>query len=541
MDLANGGLVADRLTPSRPRGRSAPRLAVLAVAVAVVGLALAVRGGMPPGAGTSGPDEASILLGTPATLDPAEQGDVGSAAVSAQLYESLTAFDPSLTIRPALARSWDVQDGGRKIVFHLRDGLTFSDGSPLAANDVVRSWLRLIDPASPSPLASLMLDVAGAADYLHRSATAADVGLRANGADVEVDLLRPAADFAAVVAGPSFAIVPPGIARGVPPDPAHFVGSGAYVLTAATPTELTLRGNDRYWAGSPPIRTIHLIGSISGRSPVDAFQAGDLDYTGVGDFDASWISYDATLGPQLRKVPSLSVDYLGFDTSRPPFNDVRVRQAFAGAVDWRRIVTLGSSTAVPATSMVPPGIPGRSESDFLPKFDPAAARAALAEAGFPGGRGFPDVTFVDPGSAYARPVLADIKRELGITLQVESMDFDTYFKRLAVDPPAMWTLSWVADYPGPNDFLGVLLGTGQSNNYGRWSSPDFDKAIADAGSATSAAAAAAAFEAAQAVVQRDAPVVPLSYGPGWALSRDGLLGAGQNGMGILRMAGLAWK
>jgi ABC-type transport system substrate-binding protein len=432
---------------------------------------------------------------------------------------------------------------GRRFVFHLRDGLMFSDGSPLRAEDVVRSWLRIIDPSAPSPLSSLLLDVTGAKDYLARRAAADSVGLKANGNDVQVDLDRPASDFPSIVAGPSFAVVPQGVATGTGAFvPGGFVGSGAYVLTGSTDTELTLTANDRYWAGRPAITAVHLIGDVGGRSPVSAFEDGDLDYAPIADFDASWISYDRTLGPQLRQVPSLSVEYYGFDTSRPPFDHVKVRQAFAKAVDWRRIVQLATPTsATPATSMVPPGIPGRSDRDFLPARDPDAARALLAEAGYPGGRGFPSVTLIDPGSAYTRGVVAELKRELGVTVDPETMDFNAYFTRLAQDPPQMWSLSWVADYPGQNDFLGVLLGTGQSNDYGRWSSAEFDRAIGEAGQTTDPATASAAFERAQAVVQRDAPVVPVAYAPGWALSRDGLLGAGQNGLGILRLASLAWQ
>jgi oligopeptide transport system substrate-binding protein len=516
-------------------------LRLLAVVGALALAAATALNGGPRSAAAAGTDEVTILMGSPATIDPAAQGDIGSAAVSAQLFESLTAFDPALRIRPALAASWDIDEAGHRIVFHLRDGLTFSDGTPLTGADVVRSWLRLIDPVAPSPLASLISDVKGAAAYLAGTGTAADVGLHAEGRDVTVDLLKPAADFPSVVAGPSFAVVPPGLAQGARIDPSGFVGSGAYVPSAVTASELTLKRNARYWAGPAPITTVHLLGDIGGRSPVDAFTAGDIDYAAIGDFDASWIRFDDGLGPQLRSVPSLSVEYLGFDTSRPPFNDVRVRQAFAHAVNWRRIVTLGSDSAVPATSMVPPGIPGRSDADYLPAFDPAAARLALAAAGFPGGRGFPAVTFVDPGLGTSRAVRSEIKSELGIDIGVESMDFDPYFQRLAADPPAIWTLSWVADYPGPNDFLRILLGSGQTNNYGRWTSAEFDKAIAEADAATDPAVAAAAYGRAQQVVQRDVPVVPLSYGPGWALSRTGLLGAAQNGMGILRLASLAWS
>jgi ABC-type oligopeptide transport system substrate-binding subunit len=115
-----------------------------------------------------------------------------------------------------------------------------------------------------------------------------------------------------------------------------------------------------------------------------------------------------------------------------------------------------------------------------------------------------------------------------------------YFDRLTNDPPNIWSLSWIADYPGPNDFLGVLLGSRSSNNYGGWNSPEFDAAIADAGAATEATDIRAAYDRAEGVVQRDVPVVPVSYGTGWALAREGLLGADQNGLGAIRMAGLAW-
>ena len=136
--------------------------------------------------------------------------------------------------------------------------------------------------------------------------------------------------------------------------------------------------------------------------------------------------------------------------------------------------------------------------------------------------------------------MADLQRELGITLTYETMG-PGYFDRLGTAPPAMWSLGWVADYPGRNDFLGILLGTGSSNDYGHYTSADFDAAIAAAGAATDEAGAAAAYDRAETIVQRDVPVVPLTYGTGWALSRTGLLGAGQNGLGILRMAGLAWS
>lgn len=527
------------LSPGRRSGGLGLRLAA---GLAVLALAAAASGPVLPATAGASRTDVTIPAGEPTTLDPALQSDIGSAAYSAQLFESLTTFDLGLVLRPALARSWDIADDGRRIVFHLRSGLTFSDGAALTAEDVVRSWLRIIDPKRPSQLASLLLDVKGAADYLGgRTSDPGSVGLRADNLDVIVDLERPGADFPAIVSSPTFGVVPAQVWRdGSSVDAAGVPSSGAYGIEATTGTEFTLKANPRYWAGPAAVTTVHLLTTLAGRSPVAAFEAGDVDYTQIGATDASWIRFDSTLGPQLRVVPSMSLTFIGFTADRPPFDDVRVRQAFGAAVDWTRVTELASlGDSVPADSMVPPEIPGGGDRNWLPAHDPEMARQLLAAAGYPGGVGFPDVTFAAGGIGPAEGIVADLRRELGISLRLEELD--DHFGRLHDDPPAMWSLGWVADYPGANDFLGVLLGTGSTNNYGRWSSPAFDQAIADALGTRDAAASLAAYERALGVVRDDVPVVPLAYGDGWALSRDGLLGADQNGLGIMRLAGLAWR
>ncbi len=251
------------------------------------------------------------------------------------------------------------------------------------------------------------------------------------------------------------------------------MASGGYILSGGSDSGLTLTANPEYWAGKPAITTIELVGDLGGRGSVDAFSAGDVDYAPVFSIDATWLAYDETLGPQLRLVDSLSVQYYGFETSKPPFDDPRVRRAFGQAVDWRRMAALSSDdgTAQVANSMVPSGIPGRSDEDFLPPYDPDNARALLAEAGYPGGRGFPTTTLLTGGAGFDEAIVIELERELGVTLEPETMGAG-YFDRLATDAPPMWALAWVADYPGRNDFLGVLLGTGASNNYGHWSSAD---------------------------------------------------------------------
>ena len=201
-------------------------------------------------------DRVRILIGAADSLDPAAQGDITSAAISAQLFETLTAIDASLQTRPALAASWEFRDGGRTVVFHLRPDLAFSDGTPLTADDVVRSWFRIIDPATESPLVSLMGDVEGAIAFARGDSTdRSTVGLSATGNDVVVRLNRPASDFPTIVSSPTFAVVPPGI-DAVPSTivPGAFVGSGGYVISATDKTTTTLTANDHYWAGRPADR-----------------------------------------------------------------------------------------------------------------------------------------------------------------------------------------------------------------------------------------------------------------------------------------------
>ena len=265
----------------RRRSIQRRRVRGLIGSLAIVAALLVARGARPVAA--AGRDDVKILASVPATFDPAAAGDADTAAVVAQVYETLTTYDASLTLQPALAKSWDVAADGRSVVFHLRSGLTFSDGTPLTGADVVGSWLRIIDPTAPGPLASLMIDVKGVRDHLAGGSTdPAAVGLKASGNDVEVDLDRPGADFPAIVSSPTFAVVPPSAWRdGGTNFSVGAVVSGGYSVTAASKAEITLQRNEHYWAGPPAISIVHLVLDIGGRNPVTAFEAGDLDQVGL--------------------------------------------------------------------------------------------------------------------------------------------------------------------------------------------------------------------------------------------------------------------
>lgn len=534
---------APSLRARRGRAAAAAGLAFLLVAITALPAAVVSAPRSHDRTATERPEQAkttATISGSPPTSwDPARQGDAETASTLAQVYEGVTAFDDQARVQPALASSWSVEEDGRRIVFQLRPDLRFSDGSDLTAQDVVDSWLRLVEPGARSPLASLLEEVTGAVAYRRGEVGPDQVGLRAEGDRVVVELDRPAAYFPAVTASPSLAVLPSGIgdAHDTPDLPNDFVGSGAYVPTRQGLTTIRLDANPHYWAGLPPLESIDLVTDLEGRSPVQAFEDGQLDLTAIGSFDASWIRFDATLGPQLRNTVLFSVSYYGFDATRPPFDDARVRRAFAQAVDWDRLVRLGGGEAVPATSLVPTGIVGRSDVDVSPSHDPEAARRALADAGYPGGEGFPEVTAVNVDEA----VVAELEQVLGVELRQEAMPFDQYFERLETEPPQFWTLTWIADYPAPHDFLGLLARSGSSNNYSGWSDPSYDAALDAASRTADPDEQASLYLEAERILQAEAPLIPLAYGSDWSLSAEGLAGANESGLGLVRFASLEWQ
>jgi len=142
---------------------------------------------------------------------------------------------------------------------------------------------------------------------------------------------------------------------------------------------------------------------------------------------------------------------------------------------------------------------------------------------------------------YESTVAAELQQNLGVTVNVEVRDFSDFPAYLAgVRTPHMFTLSWIADYPQPNDFLGLLLETGSTSNFGGWSNSQYDSLIAQAAATADVSQQQALYAQAQDILAKEAPVVPVDYGQSFALSRNGLLGALESGVGFIRIAGLDW-
>jgi len=212
----------------------------------------------------------------------------------------------------------------------------------------------------------------------------------------------------------------------------------------------------------------------------------------------------------------------------------------AMAVDWRRLGRISHPSGQAATSLLPPGVAGRDDADHVLPHDPEAARAALTEAGYPDGVGFPEVTLATYGVGEAAAIAEELRRELGIEVQVEQRPFGEHSVLLDIDAPEMWTLAWSADYPHAHDFLGLLLRSGSSANEGGWSDPAFDALIDEAAATADADEQVRLYGEAQAIVREEVPLIPMSYSETWALGREGLRGADVSGVGLLRFRELAW-
>lgn len=523
-----------RLTSAGPWTRLAVGVAVLALALIVV-----LNTSLPARPAQAADDVLRYLGGEPKTMDPAFISDASDVQLLLQLYAGLTRLDENGEPYPSLAESWTVSDDGRTYTFRLRDGLHFSDGSRLGAEDVRRSWLRILDPATGSTAPDVLSIIAGADERLG-GGPEDEVAIQAPNATTLVVGLRHAASyFPEIAATPTAFVVPPN--ADASPDwqtVDRFIGSGPYVADSLDDQALVLVANDEYVAGPPPITRVRWLIRVESDS-VAAYADDQLDLAGVSAFTASWIAYDPDFGPALHEAAPLNVQYFGFDTTRPPFDDARVRRAFALALDRSRLVPLSEGAGgEPASSVVPPALwPVGLEND-LPH-DVAEAQRLLDRAGYVDRQDLGEIVVADVGLGVG-PAVEVWRDELGAQVTVEGMDFADYLRALEDDPPEVFTIDWIADYPSPYAIYSLLLLPRAASNYGGWTDATFVQLLQSASSTEDDIAQAAAYREVDAYVDEQAPVIPWSYPTSWWLVRPGLRGLGNLTTGILDFGRVSW-
>jgi oligopeptide transport system substrate-binding protein len=505
------------------------------LAACVVALSSGASGGPILAAGPA----LRYLAGPPGSLDPAFIADAGDVQLLLQLYAGLTRLDETGEPYPSLASGWEISDDGLTYRFAVRDGLEFSDGSPLVAEDIRRSWLRLLDPAVGATAPDVLSVVSGAAERLAGDLAEDEVGIEAPDENTLVVTLRhPASYFLDIVATPATFVVPD-TADATPTwqTPTSFVGSGPYVIDGLDGADLVLRANERYVAGPPPIDEIRWVVGIDG-APVDAFANDQVDLAQVASWDATWIAYDPDLGPRLHAAEPLTISYFGFDTTNPPFDDARVRLAFALALDRERLVPLSEGAAAQAAaSLVPPAI---WPDGFAPdaEADPGRARELLDEAGYADRSELGEIV-VHGNGLFVDPAVAAWREELGVEITVETMEFGDFLELLDTRPPQLFTINWIADYASPNAIYGLLLEPGALSNYGDWRDDDFAELL-EAAAAAPEDEVGAAYSAVEEHVAEQAPVIPWSYGETWWLVADGLRGLGNLTIGLIDFGRVSW-
>lgn len=435
-------------------------------------------------------------LGTePPTLDPALGTDTTSIWVIEQLFLGLTDYDDeTMAVVPELATSWEVSEDGLVWAFHLRKDVYWTDGKPVTAHDIEYAVKRTCDPATASDYAYVLYIIKGAQEVNSGDVTDLDyIGVKAiDDYTIQFALNQPAGYFPAIAGMwvtrpvPRLAIEKYGIKW---TEPENIVTNGPYLLTKwAHEDELIMEKNPDYFdADNVQIEVIHCVMVVEASTAMAMYEDGVLDSTGVPSEDIDRVKTDSVLSKELTIAPDLCTYYYGFNNTKPPMDNPLVRKAFSAAIDRQSLidyVTKGNQT--PATTFTCPGIFGH----ILPEegvgigYDPEAARKYLADAGYPGGEGLPEITLMFNTSEGHRKIAQAIqqmwKDVLGVTVNLTNQEWKVYLKTITEDAPQVYRLGWCADYPDANNWVLEVFHSTLGSSRIKWHNAEFDRVTEEA-------------------------------------------------------------
>lgn len=461
----------------------------------------------------------------PASLDPHKvESDVEFNIIS-DLFDGLVAIKADGTIEPRLAQSWENKDN-TVWTFYLRPGIVWSDGSAITAQDIVWSWQRLVTPATGSPYASYPgnMHIANAADIALGKKSPDTLGVKAlNDSTLEVTLTQPTSSFLAMLTHPSM----------VPLDkvligrygdkwvkPEHFVGSGAYSLAQWVVNErIVAVRNPHYWDNANTvINKVTYLPIRSEASDVNRYKAGEVDivYTlPINQFS----QLQKTLGSEVNVSPQLATYYYEFNTTRAPFNDVRVRRALNMALDKDIIAgkVLGQGQR-PAWVFSQPEIGGvklhgPDYASWPLEKRLVEAKKLLAEAGFSESHPLTFNLLYNTSESHQRIAIAAAsmwKKNLGVEAKLQNQEWKTMLDTMHTGNFDVVRYAWIADYDDASTFLNTFR-TGDSENTAKYSNPDYDSALRDAAKVLDPAQRASDYQKAEDLLGRDVPAIPVYH------------------------------
>ena len=426
----------------------------------------------------------------PETLDPPIITGQPEERLVETLFEGLTRFDRAGHPEPGVAASWDISPDKRTYTFHLRPDARWSDGTPVTARDFMESWKRTLTPQTGAAYAYQLFYLKNGHAYADgRLKDFSQVGVHAlDEHTLQVELENPTPFFLDLCATPPLFPVPMWAVQKYGDDwvkPGRMVSNGAYELEDWRINDrILLRKNPFYWdRAHVSLDTVKILPIADANVAYNFYASGEADLTLDKGLAPPALLDDLKKRPDFHAEPFLGTYFLRFNCISGPFKDERVRRAFSLAVDKARIV--GKITRAgerPASSLVPPGIRGYASPDGLP-YNPAEARRLLAEAGYPGGKGFPLVRYLYAKSALYEPIAVELQSmwrdTLGVTVSLTRQEWKVYLASMTSLDYEISGASWVGDYPDPNTFLDMFT-TGNGNNRTGWGDPSYDALIAAA-------------------------------------------------------------
>jgi oligopeptide transport system substrate-binding protein len=488
------------------------------------------------------------------SLDPVLINDVPSQQVANQIYDRLVDYDSNLTLIPELAERWEVSGNGLTYTYHLRKGVRFHDspafpggkGREMKAADVKYCFDRILD-ANSGTLGDTYFrgKVKGAQEYFDATRagklTAGGVsGFRiVDDYSFAIDLIKPFAPFKHYPAFVFCCIYPPEAIEYFGAEfSSHPVGTGPFIVDRwDRDVALVLRRNPSYWQSDdaghrlPYLDSIRFSSIRDGGAELAAFTSGSLEESNNIPFELlpNVVSSEGQLTPEyaqfvLSTLTPVATNYYGMLTTRGVFRDVRVRKAFNYAIDRKKVVRevlKGEAVVQQFQSFVPPSIPGYTSIGGY-DYNLDSARALMAAAGYPGGKGFPAITLqLNEGGGRNQRVAEGIQEMLasglGIEVKLQMLHWAQHLALVEDGKTMFWRSAWIADYPDAENFLQLLYGKmvpkegGASTNTTRYRNHRFDNVFEEALRTQDDEKRNQLYAQAEEIALRDAPVLPLFY------------------------------
>jgi oligopeptide transport system substrate-binding protein len=500
----------------------------------LVGLVVAActQGGGPtlPGVGAQADPNGELVtnMGSePDNIDPQMSSFVQEIGVIMKTYEALMTFDVK-TGKPIPAAAKEmpkVSADGKTYTFTIRDGLKYSDGQALTAKNFQYGWQRLCDPATAGQYAFTGYIVAGCGDWNGMDPKQDDPAklaaakanflnnVKVSGNEISFTLTDQAPYFTSIA----------GLWVGVPAredkvtqggekwtEPATYIGNGPFVLSEWKHNEkMVFTRNTNYRTPTKLAKWTQVMIN-EGAVAFAAYRNNELDIFGIAAEDLRAIDAEPDLKAQRVDGPGSCTFYVGFNNRLAPFNDKNVRIAFAKSFDRDGYINDVQKIGKPATSFIPPGMPGNDPGDTFQKFDVAAAKAALAQASPAATAALANLKITYSSSARAKTRLEwfqnQWKNNLGVNVALDPVDSTTY-TQLVKKPettPAAFFLGWCADYPDPQNWLSTVFHSQSTVSRVGYNNPQFDKLTADADKETDATKRADLYQQASRILSQDA-------------------------------------